>query len=42
MKSLTLHASSKTTNDQSRRVIHLEFAAMDLPSGLVWAEKEEI
>ncbi len=39
MKPLTLHASKKTTNDQPRRVIHLEFASLDLPEGLEWAEK---
>ena len=42
MKPLTLHASSKTTNQQCRRVIHLEFASVSLADGLEWAEKEEI
>ncbi|MEO1714932.1 MAG: phytanoyl-CoA dioxygenase family protein, partial [Bacteroidota bacterium] len=42
MKPLTLHASSKTTNQQSRRVIHLEFASTLLADGLEWAEKEEV
>ncbi|MEM9675745.1 MAG: WYL domain-containing protein [Bacteroidota bacterium] len=42
MKPLTLHASAKTTNQQSRRVIHLEFASTSLADGLEWAEKEEV
>ena len=33
---LLLHASSASQRPQHRRVIHLEFAASDLPSGLKW------
>lgn len=39
MKPLSLHRSSRTTNGMQRRVIHLEFASMELPDGLNWAEK---
>lgn len=42
MKPLTLHASSKTTNKQCRRMIHLEFASVSLAGGLEWTEKEEV
>ncbi len=42
MKPLLLHASSRTTNNKNRRVIHMEFSSMDLPGGLEWAEKVEI
>ncbi len=38
MKPLLLHASYKTTNQRSRRVIHLEFNNMALPNGLEWGE----
>lgn len=33
---LTLHASGQSTSTQRRRVIHIEYAASDLPSGLEW------
>jgi ectoine hydroxylase-related dioxygenase (phytanoyl-CoA dioxygenase family) len=36
MRPLILHASSAGTNPQNRRVVHLEFAAGDLPNGLDW------
>ncbi len=39
MKPLLLHASSKTINSRSRRVIHLEFNSMELPNGLEWGER---
>jgi len=39
MKPLLLHSSRKTTNSQQRRVIHLEFAARELPHPLKWAER---
>ncbi|MEM8567154.1 MAG: WYL domain-containing protein [Bacteroidota bacterium] len=39
MKPLLLHASSKTTNNKNRRVIHLEFNSFDISNGLEWAEK---
>ncbi|MBA2761075.1 MAG: phytanoyl-CoA dioxygenase family protein, partial [Segetibacter sp.] len=32
MKPLTLHVSEKINNDQPRRIIHLEFTSMNLPS----------
>jgi ectoine hydroxylase-related dioxygenase (phytanoyl-CoA dioxygenase family) len=37
MQPLTLHGSSAAQNPGHRRVIHLEFAAIDLPDGLAWA-----
>ena len=42
MKPLLLHASNKTTNNNKRRVIHLEFSNRELPEGLWWAEKSEL
>lgn len=39
MKPLVLHASSKSLNQKPRRVIHLEFSAVELPNGLEWYEK---
>jgi ectoine hydroxylase-related dioxygenase (phytanoyl-CoA dioxygenase family) len=33
---LLLHSSSPSTRPEHRRVIHLEFAAADLPGGLEW------
>ena len=36
MKPLLIHASSKATVDARRRVLQLEFAAMDLPEPLAW------
>ncbi len=39
MKPLLLHASNKTTNQQKRRVIHLELSSIELPSEINWAEK---
>lgn len=42
MKPLTLHSSSKTTNNQHRRVIHLEFSSLELPGELDWSEREII
>jgi ectoine hydroxylase-related dioxygenase (phytanoyl-CoA dioxygenase family) len=38
MRPLLLHASSPAVNPRNRRVIHLEFAADDLPGGLKWHE----
>jgi ectoine hydroxylase-related dioxygenase (phytanoyl-CoA dioxygenase family) len=38
MKPLLLHASSRTTNHQQRRVIHIEFSQKELPVPLKWAE----
>ena len=36
MRPLILHASSPASVPGHRRVIHLEFAADELPFGLVW------
>lgn len=38
MRPLLLHASSAAASPRHRRVIHLEFAAWDLPGGLEWAQ----
>ncbi|MFC4310503.1 phytanoyl-CoA dioxygenase family protein [Steroidobacter flavus] len=37
-KPLLLHASRKATSSQARRVIHLEFADVELPAPLQWSE----
>jgi len=39
MKPLLFHASNKTTNNERRRVIHLEFSKKHLPNGLEWSEQ---
>lgn len=39
MKPLLFHASNKTTNNERRRVIHIEFSKQQLPEGLEWSEK---
>ena len=36
MRPLLLHASSSSSKPATRRVVHLEFAADELPSGLEW------
>ena len=41
MKPLLLHASSKSKSTKRRRVVHLEFASLELPGGLEWLEREE-
>jgi ectoine hydroxylase-related dioxygenase (phytanoyl-CoA dioxygenase family) len=38
MKPLLLHASGRTTNNNKRRVIHIEFSRSSLPGNLKWAE----
>jgi hypothetical protein len=38
MRPLILHASSPATAPRHRRVIHLEYAAGELPGGVEWAE----
>lgn len=38
MKPLLLHSSGRTTNNQKRRVIHLEFSNQILPKELHWSE----
>ncbi|WP_291146369.1 phytanoyl-CoA dioxygenase family protein [Flavobacterium sp. UBA7680] len=40
MKPLLFHASNKTTNNERRRVIHIEFSKQELPSGLEWSERK--
>jgi ectoine hydroxylase-related dioxygenase (phytanoyl-CoA dioxygenase family) len=37
MRPLLLHASSKATRPQHRRVLHIEYAAESLPGELQWA-----
>ena len=39
MKPLLLHASNRSTSERPRRVMHLEFASVELPAGLVWRER---
>jgi hypothetical protein len=39
MKPLLFHASSKSTSERPRRVIHLELCSLELPEGLEWAQK---
>ena len=39
MKPLLFHASNKTTNNERRRVIHIEFSNTELPNELNWSEK---
>jgi ectoine hydroxylase-related dioxygenase (phytanoyl-CoA dioxygenase family) len=42
MKPLLFHASNKTTNNQKRRVIHIEFSNQKLPKELKWSEKTNL
>lgn len=39
MRPLLLHASSPAKNPSHRRVLHVEYAATDLPNGLKWSER---
>ncbi len=39
MRPLLLHASSSCSKPEPRRVIHLEFAAENLPGGLEWHDR---
>ena len=39
MRPLLLHASSPAKNPSHRRVLHVEYAAIDLPNGLKWSER---
>jgi ectoine hydroxylase-related dioxygenase (phytanoyl-CoA dioxygenase family) len=39
MRPLLLHASSPAQNARHRRVIHLEFAGVELPDGLEWLNR---
>jgi ectoine hydroxylase-related dioxygenase (phytanoyl-CoA dioxygenase family) len=41
MRPLLLHASSRTTNNKKRRVIHIEFSNQRLPEPLQWSERIE-
>ncbi len=36
MRPLLLHASSRSTSDRHRRVLHFEYAGCELPAGLNW------
>jgi ectoine hydroxylase-related dioxygenase (phytanoyl-CoA dioxygenase family) len=38
MKPLLLHSSGRTTNNNKRRVIHIEFSRSPLPNDLNWSE----
>lgn len=40
MRPLLLHASSRSTSECRRRVLHIEFAAFPLPSPLEWQEAQ--
>ncbi|MBX3118848.1 MAG: phytanoyl-CoA dioxygenase family protein [Fimbriimonadaceae bacterium] len=42
MSPLILHASSKASKPGHRRVIHIEFAAFDLPGGLEWHDRVRV
>ncbi|GGG99496.1 phytanoyl-CoA dioxygenase family protein [Mucilaginibacter phyllosphaerae] len=42
MRPLLLHASNRTTNNKTRKVIHIEFSNTELPKGLKWAEKQMV
>ncbi|QKJ29595.1 phytanoyl-CoA dioxygenase family protein [Mucilaginibacter mali] len=42
MSPLLLHASNRTTNQQKRRVIHIEFSNVDLAGGLNWSERIDL
>lgn len=39
MRPLLLHASSPAKNPSHRRVLHVEYAATELPNGLKWSER---
>ncbi len=39
MKPLLLHSSGRTTNNNKRRVLHIEFSRSLLPDNLNWAER---
>ena len=39
MKPLLLHSSGRTTNNKQRRVIHIEFSNLELPTELNWSER---
>jgi hypothetical protein len=39
MRPLLLHSSARSANSDHRRVIHIEYAGFDLPSGLEWSDE---
>lgn len=39
LKPLLLHRSSKAVHPTNRRVIHIEFASVDLSGGLEWQDR---
>ena len=39
LRPLLFHASAHSTTDTSRRVIHIEYATLNLPGGLEWATR---
>jgi ectoine hydroxylase-related dioxygenase (phytanoyl-CoA dioxygenase family) len=41
MKPLLLHSSCRTTNNQKRRVIHIEFCNKELHHELQWTERKD-
>lgn len=42
MKPLLLHSSGRTTNNNKRRVLHIEFSRSSLPDNLNWSERISI
>jgi ectoine hydroxylase-related dioxygenase (phytanoyl-CoA dioxygenase family) len=38
MRPLILHSSSRSSTDEHRRVLHIEYAACQLPAGLEWKQ----
>jgi ectoine hydroxylase-related dioxygenase (phytanoyl-CoA dioxygenase family) len=42
MRPLLMHASSRSTSDRPRRVLHLEFNDRGLDGGLEWAERKDL
>ena len=42
MKPLLWHSSKRSSENKTRRVIHIEFSNKELPSGISWSEKQAI
>jgi ectoine hydroxylase-related dioxygenase (phytanoyl-CoA dioxygenase family) len=40
MKPLLLHASNRTSSNEPRKVIHIEFSKANLPEGIQWSEMQ--
>jgi ectoine hydroxylase-related dioxygenase (phytanoyl-CoA dioxygenase family) len=40
MRPLLLHSSSPAKNPSHRRVLHIEYATVELPNGLKWSERQ--